>query len=229
MPPIVALIGRPDHGKTTLLEKLVPELHERGVRVGTIKHHAHHGFAMDIPGKDTWRHRQAGARIVALASPSGLGMIRTMEHDSDPRLLTARYFTDVDLVIVEGYKTSDLAKIEVFRTAARGTPPAEQASHLIATISDADIRPGLPRFPADDIVGIADFLIQTFLEPTAQGGETKAATVFLTVDGREVPLNAFVSQCIDGTARGLVSSLKGCDPAGEIVLSLGRRCRDHDR
>ena len=68
MPPVVSFVGKPDSGKTTLLEKLIPELNRRGYRVGTIKHHVHQ-FEMDKPGKDTFRHKQAGARVVALSSP----------------------------------------------------------------------------------------------------------------------------------------------------------------
>jgi molybdopterin-guanine dinucleotide biosynthesis protein B len=159
MTPIVALVGRPNHGKTTLLEKLIPELKQRGCRVGTIKHHVHE-FEMDKPGKDTWRHKKAGAEIVALASPTGLGIISDVEEDPDVRKLVARFFNQVDLVIAEGYKRTDLAKIEVYRRTT-GDPPLENRdSSWIAMVTDSLSESDLPCFALDDISAIADFLIR---------------------------------------------------------------------
>ena len=97
---IIALVGKPDSGKTTLLEKLLPELNRRGYRIGTVKHHVHK-FEMDKEGKDTWRHKQAGASTVALSSPTGLGIIRDVDHDQAIEELLDRYYYDVDLVIAE--------------------------------------------------------------------------------------------------------------------------------
>jgi len=219
MPPIVALIGRPDCGKTTLLEKLLPELRGRGLRVGTIKHHVH-DFAMDTPGKDTWRHKQAGARVVALSSPTGIGIIRDADRDSDPRELAARYFADLDLVIAEGYKASSLPKIEVFRAAGNATPLEKHSPHLIATVSDTEIRPGLPCFGLEDVASLADFLVRTFLTPTDSGPDSDTLAVTLMVNGMAVPLKDFVAQFIGNTVQGMVSSLKGGEQAGEIVLHI---------
>ncbi|MDZ7642747.1 MAG: molybdopterin-guanine dinucleotide biosynthesis protein B [Desulfurivibrio sp.] len=93
--PVVALVGKPDCGKTTLLEKLLPELRERGYRVGTIKHHVHE-FAMDTPGKDTWRHKQAGAEAVVLR---GVGLVSDTDRDLGVDELVTRYLGGMDLVI----------------------------------------------------------------------------------------------------------------------------------
>lgn len=158
MPPVVALVGRPNHGKTTLLEELIPELKQRGCRVGTIKHHVHE-FEMDKPGKDTWRHKKAGAEIVALASPTGLGIIRDVDEDPDVAELVDRYFNEVDLVIAEGYKRTNLAKIEVYRRET-GDPPLENRdASWIALITDSPAADDLPCFALDDIPAVADFLI----------------------------------------------------------------------
>ena len=161
MPPIVSLIGKANSGKTTLLEKLIPALGVRKVRVGTVKHHVH-AFGMDKPGKDTWRHKQAGAKVVALSSPSGLGIIRDTDHDIPLLELVDRYFDDVDLVLAEGYKTGPAPKIEVFRSAAHSTPLANRDETWLAMVSDQPLDYGLPLFALDDAADLADFLIATF-------------------------------------------------------------------
>ena len=161
MPPLVSLIGKANSGKTTLLEKLIPALKARNIRVGTIKHHAHE-FAMDTPGKDTWRHKQAGAMVVALSSPTGLGVIRDTDHDLPLHELVSRYFGEVDLVITEGYKTGPAPKIEIFRSAAHNAPLANRDDTWLAMVSDRPLDCGLPLFALDDAAGLADFLISTF-------------------------------------------------------------------
>ena len=161
MPPIVSLIGKANSGKTTLLEKLIPALNARNIRVGTIKHHVH-AFDMDRPGKDTWRHKQAGAKVVALSSPTGLGIIRDTERDTPLIEVVSRYFDDVDLVIAEGYKSGPAPKIEVFRSTAHDAPLADRDETWLAMVSDQTLECGLPLFALNDAAGLADFLIATF-------------------------------------------------------------------
>jgi molybdopterin-guanine dinucleotide biosynthesis protein B len=163
MPPVVSLIGKANSGKTTLLEKLIPALRLRGVRIGIIKHHVH-AFAMDQPGKDTWRHKQAGASVVALSSPSGLGVIRDTERDLDLDELVALYFNEVDLVITEGYKRGPAPKIEIFRSAAHSEPLSNRDQTWLAMVSDQSLECELPVFGLDDAAGLADFLIRTLLK-----------------------------------------------------------------
>jgi len=161
LPPIVSVIGKANSGKTTLLERLIPALHVRNIRVGTIKHHVHE-FDMDKPGKDTWRHKQAGAKVVALSSPTGLGVIRDTDRDIPLLEVVSRYFDDVDLVITEGYKSGPAPKIEVFRGTAHDEPLARRDATWLAMVSDRTIACGLPLFALDDAAGLADFLIATF-------------------------------------------------------------------
>ncbi|MBE9520643.1 MAG: molybdopterin-guanine dinucleotide biosynthesis protein B, partial [Proteobacteria bacterium] len=122
MPPVVAIIGKKNCGKTTLIEKLIPELIDLGYRVGTIKHHHGAIISMDQPGKDTWRHKQAGAHAVVLSSPTGLGMIRDTPREIPVPELVDLYFSDVDLVLTEGYKKESLPKVEIFRSAVHAEP-----------------------------------------------------------------------------------------------------------
>ncbi|UCD66104.1 MAG: molybdopterin-guanine dinucleotide biosynthesis protein B [Deltaproteobacteria bacterium] len=159
MPPVLAIIGKPNCGKTTLLEKLIPALCDRGLSIGTIKHH-HGDIEMDIPGKDTWRHKQAGARTVLLSSPTGIGLIQDVEEDSSIEDLVSQYFKNHDLVIAEGYKWSTLPKIEVFRSAVYDEPMNDPGNTLIAMVSDVDARQGLPHFGFDEIEPLTDFILE---------------------------------------------------------------------
>jgi len=213
LPPIVSIVGRPDCGKTTLLEKVIPELARQGYRVGTIKHHVHE-FEMDKPGKDTWRHKQAGARIVALSSPTGLGVIRDTDRDTPVVELVARYFLDADLILAEGYKRESLPKIEVYRTAIHASPLEDRDATWMAMVSDRKVAEDLPYFALDDIQGITSFLVNTFIKPRGE------ASVSLLADGRNIPLNRFVEGFLRKSVLGMTSALKGCESPKEIVLTI---------
>jgi molybdopterin-guanine dinucleotide biosynthesis protein B len=162
MPPVLALIGRPNCGKTTLIEKLIPALAVRGVRVGTIKHH-HGDIQMDTPGKDTWRHKNAGAKVVLLSSPDGIGLIQDTTEDTPVEDLVSLYFQNVDLVIAEGYKWSALPKIEVFRSTVYDEPMQEPGETLIAMVSDVEVRQDLPWFKNDDISSLIEFILEKII------------------------------------------------------------------
>lgn len=113
--PVVAFVGYQNSGKTTLVEKVISRLTQRGVRVGSVKHHGHKGFEIDQPGKDSWRHAQAGSRHVGLISPDAYAeYARTSEEVTVTDILTR--YTDVDAVIVEGYKAAGLPSIVVARS-----------------------------------------------------------------------------------------------------------------
>jgi len=159
MPPVLAFIGKPNCGKTTLIEKLIPALADKGVRVGTIKHH-HGEIQMDTPGKDTWRHKQAGAQVVLLSSPVGIGLIQDTAEDTPVEDLVSRHFQNVDLVVVEGYKWSTLPKIEVFRSAVYDEPMQEPGETLIAMVSDVETRQDLPWFKYDEIGSLVEFILE---------------------------------------------------------------------
>jgi len=221
-PKTVALVGKPDSGKTTLMEKLIPELNSRGYRIGTIKHHVHE-FEMDRKGKDTWRHKQAGARTVALSSPTGFGVIRDVDHDLAIEELLDRYYYDVDLVLAEGYKSTSLPKIEIFRSAAHKNPLPDRDRTWVAMASDTPLDIGLPCLGLDDIPAIADLLIERFID---KPGRPRAT---LLADGRPVPLTPFVESFIRKTLQGMTTSLKGCDDAREITITIHPDRTDADR
>jgi molybdopterin-guanine dinucleotide biosynthesis protein B len=163
-PPVISIVSKKNCGKTTLIEKLIPELASRDIRVGTIKHDTH-GFDIDHEGKDTWRHKQAGALTVAISCPWKLSLIRDVEQEVDLDDIAEAYFADMDLVLTEGYKRAPKPKIEVYRSAAHQHPlHAKGASNtLIAVVSDVPLDLGVPNFDINDVVGLADFIVQRFL------------------------------------------------------------------
>jgi molybdopterin-guanine dinucleotide biosynthesis protein B len=150
-------------GKTTFLEALIPELLQRGVRVACVKNDAH-GFQMDTPGKDSWRFTQAGAQAVAVISPQGFAVIQeTPERASLSEV--ASHFRNVDLILVEGYKTSPFPKIEILRQAP-GRKTALPREDLLALVTDGEppeSHSGLPIFALTDYGPVADFLVGRFL------------------------------------------------------------------
>lgn len=159
--PIICIVGRSNVGKTTLLEKLIPALKRRGYRVATIKHHSHPGFEIDQPGKDTWRHAQAGSDHVIIAAPDKVASIRRVEQEPTLDELAAT-ISGVDIILTEGYKRSDKPKIEVVR-AARSREPICVPQELVALATDVPIALAVPQFDLNDAEGLAGLLEQRFL------------------------------------------------------------------
>jgi len=160
MPPIISVVGKSGSGKTTLIEKLIPEMKKRGYRIAIIKH-AFHQFDIDKEGKDSWRHRAAGADTVIVASHGRIAMVKN--HNSENIDSMEAYFSDMDIVITEGYKRENKPKIEVFRSAAHKEPLCLGNSDLIALVTDTDIDLNVPRFGLEDIQKLADFIEKKYL------------------------------------------------------------------
>ncbi|MFO7707047.1 MAG: molybdopterin-guanine dinucleotide biosynthesis protein B [Desulfobacterales bacterium] len=159
-PPIVSIVGRSNSGKTTLIEKLIPELRLRGHKIGTIKH-THHEVAIDRSGKDSARHRAAGAEAVMLAAPGQISLVKAGASDSLDEL--ARYFENVDLLITEGFKREPKPKIEVVRAVLGQELLCRADPFLIAVATDAEMDLHVPVFRLDDPLPIADFIESTLL------------------------------------------------------------------
>jgi len=146
-------------GKTTLIERLLPLLGAEGLGVSVIKQ-SHHDFSVDLPGKDSWRHRQAGAREVLLTSPHRWMLVGELRGAPEPGLAVhlAR-LSPCDLVLVEGYKHADLDKIEVWR-AANGKPWLHPDDpRCIAVAADAPPPGTLPHFHPDDPESLTAFIL----------------------------------------------------------------------
>ena len=157
---MISIVGRSQSGKTTLIEKLIPELKQRGYRIGTVKH-SHHLFDMDKSGKDSARHKDAGAETVIVASPGVIAMIKSEDSSSPESLL--KYFDNVDLVLTEGYKNEPRPKIEVVRTARHSGVYCQGDPNLIAVVTDAGLQLDVPVFGLESVVALADFIENRFL------------------------------------------------------------------
>lgn len=161
---VYGVAGWKNSGKTTLVERLVAEITARGRSVSTLKH-AHHVFDVDRPGKDSWRHREAGARQVLVASRARWALMTELRDAPEPPLaeLLAR-LSPVDLVLVEGYKRDRHPKIEVRRAETAQSLIAASDPTVEAIATDALLEypleaPGLPLFHLDDVPEIADFIL----------------------------------------------------------------------
>ena len=160
MTPVICIAGRSQTGKTTLIEKLIPVLKNRGYRIGTIKH-SHHIFEMDKTGKDSWRHKDAGAETVIIASPGKIAMVKS-DHDGTLDSLVD-YFNDMDLVITEGYKGALKPKIEVIRADRHQQALLADDPNLVAVVTDVNLSVKVPVFGMEDIVQLADFIEKNYL------------------------------------------------------------------
>jgi len=158
---VFGLAGWSGSGKTTLMTRLVPALIQRGISVSTIKH-AHHAFDVDQPGKDSYRHREAGAAEVMISSANRWALMHELRGAAEPSLeQLLHHMSPVDLVIVEGFKRAAVPKIEVYRASVGKPLLAREDSDIVAIASDLPIAGlgELPRFALDDVGAIADFII----------------------------------------------------------------------
>jgi len=152
----VSVVGNSGAGKTTFLEKLVPELKRRGFRVAVIKHDAH-GFDMDRPGKDTYRLTQAGGDIVMIAGRGKLALLEALDCERSLDDLVAMVSDRVDIVLTEGYRTAGKMKIEISRR-ARQDQLVSPVAELVALVTDREFEVNVPHFGLDDAAGVASML-----------------------------------------------------------------------
>ena len=161
----VAFVSKSGTGKTTLLEKVIPRLKDRGYRVGVIKHDAHR-FDIDRPGKDSYRLTAAGADTMVISSPEKLALVKMHAESPPVEDLIAVFFEDVDIVLVEGFKSSSLPKIEVHRRERSPDLLCRGKEHdpmLLAVASDEPLDLDVPRLDIDDPDGVTDFIERNFL------------------------------------------------------------------
>jgi molybdopterin-guanine dinucleotide biosynthesis adapter protein len=161
LPPIVIIAGRSRSGKTTLIEGLIPELKKRGLRVGSIKHHKEGDFDIDHPGKDSWRHKKAGAEKTVISSPTRIALVMDTEHDYRPDELIG-FFHEMDIVLMEGHKEEALPKVEIFRQELHDSPLFLKDPGLIAVMTNSILDTRVSVLRLDDITGLADLLVRHF-------------------------------------------------------------------
>jgi molybdopterin-guanine dinucleotide biosynthesis protein B len=210
--PILSVVGRSNSGKTTLLEKLIREFAARGRRVGTIKHHYHGPVTVDVPGKDSWRHRQAGARAVALVSPETLFVVRDGAAGLSLEAVAHLGLWGVDLILTEGFKSDAMPKIEVSRRAQEAPLLCGPGDGLVAVVSDWITGAAVPHFGLEDTAPLADFIDERYPPGTGRPG------MEVLVGGRRVALDAQAEAALVRAVRGVVTPEH--DPTGRLPVEL---------
>jgi molybdopterin-guanine dinucleotide biosynthesis protein B len=161
IPPIISISGKSNAGKTTFIVKLISELTQKGYRIGSAKH-THHDIDLDRKGKDSWRHKQAGARATLVITDQQIAMVKD-DNRTDIEKMRA-YLQNMDLILAEGFKKQPLPKIEIFRTdGPHDHPLFLDHPDLIALVTDAEITPSVPVFGLEDIESVAAFIQDRFL------------------------------------------------------------------
>lgn len=251
--PVLCVIGPSESGKTRLIEHLVSALSNRGYRLGTAKHAAH-GFEIDRPGTDSERLSRSGASMVALVSPGGAAVLfPNLEVDDLESLdaILAHQPYPVDLVLAEGFSHSRFPKI-VFNGEPDGSgddlaqkddsahkdDPAKRnekkavPDNVVLALDAPLFGTEAPVMAADNVEEIAQFIEEHFLSGVQKKtGELETcchqrAAISLTVNGRAIPLNNFVSGVLSGAMLGMITPLKGCEdlkPGSRITLCIDPR------
>jgi len=216
LPPVISVVGKSNSGKTTFVEKLLPKLINRGYTVGTVKHHSHQDFEFDIKGKDSWRHKQAGAYQVIVSSPNKLALIRNSESDLSVEEIRSKYFHNLDLIITEGYKRESFPKIEIFRKGVHDTMLCENDDKLIALVTDTEFPVEVPKFGLDDADGVASLIEKQFLCKNME----ELTAVKLFVNDKGVSLKPFIQKTLQGMIEGYLQGLNGIEESGNIRVEI---------
>jgi molybdopterin-guanine dinucleotide biosynthesis protein B len=158
---VIGLAGWSGAGKTTLLTRAIPQLQKQGLRISVIKH-AHHAFDVDVPGKDSWKHREAGAAEVLVSSSQRWALMHELRGAGEPRLpeLLAK-MSPVDLVVVEGFKREPHRKIEVFRAANEKPLLFPDDPGIVGIATDTAVETRLPTAHLDDIEAVAAMMLKS--------------------------------------------------------------------
>ncbi len=213
MIPIISIVGKSGTGKTTLIEKIIPELARRGYRVCTIKHHLH-DFEIDKEGKDSWRHKRAGAHSVIISSPRKVALTRDVGEEMSLEELRDCFGGDMDLILSEGFKGDIQPKVEIFRKEEHGELLCTKEDNLVAIASNRPFDIGVPCLDIDDIKGIVDLIESKFLK-----GD-RAEEITLSVDGKRISLSPFVKELLIRSIKGMISSLKDAENPKRIVIKI---------
>lgn len=163
-PEIISIVGKSNSGKTTLMVKLIAELSQRGLRIGSVKH-AHDGFEFDKKGKDSYRHKAAGAAATLVLSTHRAALVKDDDRSDIERMKI--YHAEADLILAEGFKSQDLPKIEIFRKdGPYDTPLFLDDPRLIALVTDTDLRPAhAPALGLDDVQALAQLVQDRMATP----------------------------------------------------------------
>lgn len=210
--PIISIVGKSKSGKTTLLERLIPELKDRGYSIGVIKHDIH-DHQIDIPGKDSYRIKESGADTIVISSPKKISVIRDLSNEIDLKFIAFKYLEDMDFILTEGYKKQTLPKMEVVRSEISKEPMCSP-KEVLAFICDFPMKSSKPIFKMNETKEIANFIENRFLL------KKRKIKINLFIEGKRVPLKGFVQDFVVRTIKGMISSLKGVDKKKKIELRI---------
>jgi len=167
--PILCFVGRSNSGKTTLIERVIPELVRAGYKVATVKH-AGHGFDLDTEGKDSWRHKRAGASSVMVLSKGSIAMFADVPDQLKVEEVRDRFLDHTyDLIIAEGWKNEGYPKIVIVREQIGEIPVSSEG--LLAVVSDKSVDLDIPLFGLDDVVGVATLIMKQFPKSQPRGDQ----------------------------------------------------------
>lgn len=203
--PIISIVGKSNSGKTTLLERIITELKQRGHKVAIVKH-SHHANALDTESKDTWRFTQAGSELSAINSLDHLAIYRRMDRYFDPQEISDFVLWDYDIILTEGFKGSNYPKIEVHQS-EQGDDLLTDPELLLAVVTDKPLALDVPQYSRDDIKGISDLIEETIINKTRENH------ISLIVNGEAVPVD---SPLEDLLTRSLLAMIPGRHENGEI-------------
>ena len=226
---ILAVVGKKGSGKTRLIEALVRALGEEGYKVSTAKHIPEEGFSIDTPGKDTWRHAEAGAMAVTIVAPEEISMIMRLRgrEASFDEIISIASRGEPDVLIMEGFKSMAGGRLDVPKVVVVSS--AEEAE---AVLRDGSIRPilafvgpGEARGLSVPYVGFRDIgSLVDMIKEAVEKARKKRRAARLLVAGVEVPLNPFVSEVLRKLVLAFASCLKGVDIRGDehVEVSVKR-------
>ena len=209
MPPVVCVVGRSHSGKTTLVERLVPELKSRDYRIATVKHAQE--AEMDRPGTDSWRHIEAGSEAMVLTTNERLFMIKPVEGVPSLEEITRILGEDYDLILAEGFKGESAPKIEVQRN--QTGPLLPDLKGLFAVVTDDAVDTKARKFSWSDIKGLVDLIEEGFIAPNREH-------VSVYVNGQSVVLTSFPKEIMRNLMLAMASSLKGAGAPKTIEFRL---------
>jgi molybdopterin-guanine dinucleotide biosynthesis protein B len=213
MPAVISFIGHSNSGKTTLIEKLVRELKSRGYRVATVKH-ASGETNLDQPGKDSWRHIEAGSEATILNTKDRVMLIKPVGPDISLEEIVPILGEDPDIILAEGFKQSSVPKIEVHRKETG--PLLTDVRKLIAIATDEPLETKTRQFSLEDARVLTDFIEEGFIKPQ---GERLA----LYVNDTPVVLSSFPKEIITNVLVAMAASLKGVKKVTTLKFFLKKK------
>jgi molybdopterin-guanine dinucleotide biosynthesis protein MobB len=215
MRTIISIVGKSGAGKTTLLEKLIAELKKRGHKIAIVKH-SHHASDIDTADKDTWRFTKAGSELSALNSLDNLAIYRRMDEYFDPQEISDFILWDYDLILTEGFKSSDFPKIEVHRR-EQGEGLITEPEHLLAVVTDEPLPTSVPQFSYNDIEKIADLIEKILLS------QTEKNELDLIINGTRVLVDEHLNDLMTRTLLAMIPGPRNNGDIKSLHVSLRRR------